>query len=271
MDFGRLDTSELHLVDFAFAKDNSKAILNGSPAETKFYIGLGQKGKLTWPAYLKCLNAIEFSGSYYGMPTVESTVKDYDKYPENFKVNPKMPQIITHTKRLNNVDDDLKAFEAAISLYNDKFGRIIIMPYPTLKRQDKQVLITLLEKLTLPAALELRHESWYEEGYDQDLLAVLNNRDIATIITDTPGRRDAVHMQLSGPSVFIRFVSCSDPVIDQRRLHTWKLKLEDWKSKGLQECYFMLHADLDTYALAMAEGMSNSLIIKPKEGQIGLF
>ena len=49
----------------------------------------------------------------------------------------------------------------------------------------------------------------------------------ANIIVDTAGRRDMLHMRLTTPSAFIRYVGANHPS-DYTRLDDWVERIENW-------------------------------------------
>jgi len=91
--------------------------------------------------------------------------------------------------------------------------------------------------------LELRSAEWYanKEGYDTDLYNYLRSHKRGTIITDAAGRRDCVHMHLSTPECFIRFVGNALHPTDYTRIDEWVQRLKKWMNEGLETCYFFMH------------------------------
>ena len=65
---------------------------------------------------------------------------------------------------------------------------------------------------------------------------------MGAVISDTIGRRDCVHMELTIPHAFIRFVDSGDEQTDLQRLDEWAKRLKSWKQQGLQSLYFFIHA-----------------------------
>jgi uncharacterized protein YecE (DUF72 family) len=57
---------------------------------------------------------------------------------------------------------------------------------------------------------------------------------------DTAGRRDMMHMRLTSPTAFVRYVGCNHES-DYSRLDGWVDRVADWKKKGLKELYFFVH------------------------------
>lgn len=69
----------------------------------------------------------------------------------------------------------------------------------------------------------------------------LRELKIGTIITDTAGRRDVLHMQLTIPKAFIRFVGNSLHPTDYPRIDSWGQRFKKWKDAGIEEIYFFMH------------------------------
>ena len=73
-----------------------------------------------------------------------------------------------------------------------------------------------------------------------------------SVITDAAGRRDCVHMELTTPDAFIRFVGNGLHPADFSRIDAWIERLVTWKDQGLNKIYFFLHQhdEKDTPILA---------------------
>lgn len=116
--------------------------------------------------------------------------------PPDFKISVKVPEIITHEKRLDiskDVMTDLEAFLDKISpLKNsNKLGAIIIQLPPSFTITESKKLEEFLKALKNSSdkqrndnnfAIEFRHKSWNTEG----ILELLQHYDIASVLTDSP-------------------------------------------------------------------------------------
>ncbi len=90
--------------------------------------------------------------------------------------------------------------------------------------------------------MEIRSEEWFKNKEKfSSLLKELNTIDKGIVISDTPGRRDAVHMMLSNGTAFIRFNCFGYHELDHFRIQQWKKVLRSWYLQGLNKCYFFLH------------------------------
>ena len=81
---------------------------------------------------------------------------------------------------------------------------------------------------------------------------MLAENNIGTVISDTSGRRDAVHMYLTKPVAFIRFVGNYMHATDFTRINDWVERIGDWMDQGLRQAYFFMHQheELDSPRLA---------------------
>lgn len=91
--------------------------------------------------------------------------------------------------------------------------------------------------------VELRNKKWYADPeHHRNYFELLKELKLGTAISDTPGRRDCLHMELTTPDAFVRFVSCGDERLDFLRLDAWLERLVSWKVQGLRSLYFFIHA-----------------------------
>ncbi len=90
--------------------------------------------------------------------------------------------------------------------------------------------------------LELRHPGWFNDAKVADeTYQMLKENRIGNIITDAAGRRDVLHMRLSTPTAFIRFVGNSLHPSDYKRIDDWVLRIRHWLESGLKTLYFIMH------------------------------
>ncbi|TVP41961.1 DUF72 domain-containing protein [Candidatus Nitrosocosmicus arcticus] len=115
--------------------------------------------------------------------------------PNDFRISVKVPEIITHEKRLDinrNVVIDLNEFLNKISPLESqrKLGAIIIQLPPSFTIDESNRLEKFLDALRNRSdlknndniAIEFRHNSWNTEG----VLELLHHFNIASVLTDSP-------------------------------------------------------------------------------------
>jgi uncharacterized protein YecE (DUF72 family) len=118
---------------------------------------------------------------------------------DDFKISVKVPETITHEKRLDVSKDmmaDLKEFLDKISPLNNanKLGAIIIQLPPSFTIKESKNLEKFLDALKNNTdiesknhyALEFRHNSWDTEG----VLELLEHYNIASVLTDSPEKEN---------------------------------------------------------------------------------
>jgi uncharacterized protein YecE (DUF72 family) len=262
MEFGKVPDKELEQIDFKLPPDPKATteVLKKGKGKTKFYVGCAKWGRKDWigklyPAgtkekdfleyYAKLFNCIEFNATFYKSPTREQVAKWKEKVPKGFKFMPKFPQVVTHLKRLKNTKNEVDEFLSSVSEFKNNLGPIFLMPHPQLAPKGLETVETFIEDLPkdIDVFLELRHPDWYtnKEGYDMALFEFLKKKKRGTIITDAAGRRDCVHMHLSTPECFIRFVGNSLHKTDYKRIDDWVKRIKKWMGEGLETCYFFMH------------------------------
>ncbi|MBI4867393.1 MAG: DUF72 domain-containing protein [Candidatus Wallbacteria bacterium] len=133
---------------------------------------------------------VEIDATFYAVPSRRTVEGWRARTPEGFRFAAKVPQIITHEKRLADCGHDLAHFLSAMELLGDRLGPLLFQ-FPYFKKADMPDSAPFLERLrpflaTLPAgfryALELRNKGWV----DDTLLGLLRERGVALALIDHP-------------------------------------------------------------------------------------
>jgi len=261
MEFGKLPENELMQIDFSLPPDppENKEVLKKGKGKTKFYIGCAKWGRKDWVGklypqgtkekdflhyYATQFNSIEFNGFFYNVQSREQVEKWVSAVPKGFLFCPKFTQTITHLRRLKNVKNEVDTFLNVIDAFGKHLGPIFLMPNPQMGVKHLETIEEFISNLPTDIGLflELRHEEWYEEkGYNPELYNFLRKQKRGTVITDAAGRRDCVHMHLSKPECFIRFVGNGLHPTDYTRIDEWIVRIKKWMAEGLETCYFFMH------------------------------
>ena len=89
---------------------------------------------------------------------------------------------------------------------------------------------------------------WSEWHNDPDVASQLYNllesKGITNILVDTAGRRDLMHMRMTTPTPFIRWVGANHET-DRQRLDEWVERLAKWKKRGMRKLYFFVHQNVE--------------------------
>jgi len=302
MKFGKLvDVSQ---VNFQLPPNPpiTNKILNAStPPSTKIYTGATGWSMKEWVGsyypkgtktteflreYAKQFTTIELNTTHYRIPNDAMIQKWYQETPDYFKFAPKMPQSISHSNDLGMSKGWLKSFLDAVAGLKEKLGVIFMQLPPYFDKNRLPLLQVFLERFPskdFQLAIEVRHESWFEEGYTsfEPLANLLQKHQIATVLTDVAGRRDVLHMSLTTPQLVLRWVGNALVPSDYGRLQEWMQRLNTWQQKGLEEAYLFFHQpdniltpDITahfTETMNQQYGMNLLVPKKHEDGQFSLF
>lgn len=260
MKFGQVEDPSQ--IDFTLPKDhsNTKEILKQNKkglenisigcakwnkTDLKGFYPKGTKDELAY--YSTQFNSIELNATFYGMPSSEQVLTWKEKTPENFKFFPKITNTVSHFRRLLNIDDVVTQFATAVLNFDDKLGMVFLQLHDNFKPKDYERLEQFVNKWPkeVPLAIELRNTEWFTDEEILDKTCELfEQNNITNIIVDTAGRRDMLHMRLTTPNAFIRYVGANHES-DYARLEDWLDRLTTWKKEGLQNLYFFVHQNIE--------------------------
>lgn len=269
MEFGKAERKLLNSLDLSLPPDHpqTKMVLAKSKKKTtpRVYVGCAKWGRPDWvgkiypkgtraanflDAYAQQFNCIEFNAIYYKLPSKEQVELWKKKVPENFIFCPKFSEVITHIRRLKNAEKEVNDFLNVIYELGDHLGPVFLMPHPQMGAKHLDTIKDFLSSLPkdLELFLELRHPEWFLEQNADMLFQSLEKMKRGSVITDSAGRRDCVHMRLTTPGAFIRFVGNSLHDTDYTRIDEWVQRIKSWLKSGLQECYFFMHQHEELYS-----------------------
>ena len=208
-------------------------------------LGTKPKDFLTW--YSRQFNTIELNTLFYGVPAATTIRRWADAVVPGFKFCPKFPEAISHKLQLSNASRETGEFIEALGLLEGKLGPAFLLLSDRFGPGHAGLLQHYVRQLPagFDACVELRGEDWFRKpaGLEiQDTFYEMLERGIGTVITDVAGRRDVLHMRLTSPVAFIRFVTNSLHPTDYQRADAWVERLAQWALKGLREVYIFVHS-----------------------------
>jgi uncharacterized protein YecE (DUF72 family) len=116
--------------------------------------------------YSRVFDYVEIDSSFYRIPSPFMVKNWYKRSPQNFRFTAKFPKIITHDKRLKDVDTELERFFEAMRPLADKTLALLIQLPPSLQiLEGLQRLRDLVPELDnrFRYAVEVRHSSWFQD------------------------------------------------------------------------------------------------------------
>lgn len=258
MKFGKLEN--IDGIDFSLPPDHADtACLGVNSAKADVYAGgtmwtiPAWKGKI-YPKKSKNADLIRLYGEQFG--TIELNATHYkihppevmkrwaDEMPEDFKFCPKFPQLISHYRRFNNCEGLTDEFLEAILALGKKAGPSFIQLPPHFAPKHGAALLNYLDRwpIDVAMAIEFRHPEWFTGTPEAELMwQKMKERGIGAVISDTSGRRDAVHMRMTSRFLILRFGGNDLHSTDDSRMVEWAARISKWQDEGLQEVHFLVH------------------------------
>jgi len=185
------------------------------------------------------VNSVEINGSFYSLRSPANYRSWADRTPDDFVLAVKGPKLVTHTRRLHDVEDALTAFfESGVRELGPKLGPVL-WQFPPSLHFDADSLAAFLELLpTRPIrhAIEARHRSFHDPAF----LELLRAHDIAVVIADSAGRFPMIE-QVTTDFVYVRLhgdeeLYASD--YSPEALEQWAGKIRGWATDRDVYVYF---------------------------------
>jgi uncharacterized protein YecE (DUF72 family) len=132
--------------------------------------------------YSGVFSTVEINNTFYRMPTPALLSGWLDQVPETFRFGLKAPQRLTHTRAIAQSSERIPGFLEVAATLGERLGPILFQ-FPPFLKKDLGQLAEFLDRVprgTL-AALEFRHESWFEE----DLYRLLSDHGVALCLAET--------------------------------------------------------------------------------------
>lgn len=216
--------------------------------------GLKQKNELAYAS--RAVNCLEINGSFYALQTPERYAKWRDATPDDFIFSVKGPRFITHSKRLNAVEQPLANFFASgVLALQHKLGPILwqFPPRfsPSLARLNN--FLNLLPRTQGEAAQlaqrskrggtpaphkhrraqPLRHalEIRSHDALTPDLVALLRDHQVALVVSDGAIQWPCVE-EVTADFLYLRLhgdKALYQSGYSEQALEGWKKRLRIWR------------------------------------------
>lgn len=220
----------------------------------------GTKSKGFLEAYGQQFNTIELNTTHYRTPDQALVERWCSQVPDDFRFCPKVLQRISHDRNMGLGGGQLPLFWQALEYFGEKLGCCFIQLPPYFDYSRLELLERFLSAWprAFPLAVELRHESWFqEEEAIQAFSDLFFKHQVAAVITDVAGRRDVLHLQLTSQQSMIRFVGNGLHPTDFDRARDWCQKIREWQQVGLSEVYLFPHQPDNEEAPKMAQYLAD--------------
>ena len=132
--------------------------------------------------YAGRLPAVEINHTFYRLPKEEVLNSWAAQVPGSFVFALKAPQVITHLKRLKNVDQEIDYFFKTLSVLDQKLGPVLFQ-FPKSFRADRPRLEDFLALIPahISCTFDFRNPSWLQA----DILDLLRGKGFNLCLEDT--------------------------------------------------------------------------------------
>lgn len=263
MEFGQLTTKELEKLTFKLPRDpavNEVVLKKAKKGKTAIFLGCAKWGRREWigKIYPKGTKEKDFLNHYaQHYHSIELNATNYTFYDPNtfrkwlgqvnnpnFTFCPKAHRAISFMKPSPNKKKFTDLFIKSIQTFGDQLGPVFMTlngPFnPEYAEDFYDWLAGLPDYMTF--FVEQRDPQFYaNKKLQNSYYSRLRELGIGAVITDTAGRQDVLHMNLTIPKAFIRFVGNSLHPSDYPRVDQWATRINKWIEQGIEEIYFFMH------------------------------
>jgi uncharacterized protein YecE (DUF72 family) len=225
---------------------------------------------------------VEGNSTFYALPRLETVNRWVESSREGFRFALKFPRVISHEKRLLDVQSQTEAFLDVLGVldYAGRLGPSFLQLPRGFSGRHLKDLEGFLRQLPrhFPYAVEVRHSDFFDGGsWEDELNALLRELHIDRVIFDSrplfsvePGdefeqqsqeRKPQlpVHETVTSRHPMIRFVACNDLPRAIPWIRQWAQTVGGWIRGGLTP-YFFAHVPNDRYAPLLARMFHDELM-----------
>lgn len=192
--------------------------------------------------YSSLFKTVEINATFYKMPSRQIMEQWSRQVPEDFCFALKAPALITHYKKLLNVEDEMLSFMKALKGLDGHLGPLLFQLPPSLAA-DQNLLKNFLGLLTgTQAAVEFRHPSWFTD----DTYKALENAGCALCVSD---REDLPEPPLIRTARF-GYLRLRRDSYDQKSLKEWRERVN---AQGWEEAFVFFRHEKTGQGTKLAE------------------
>lgn len=181
--------------------------------------------------YARAFDTVEVDSTFYAVPPVKTVRGWYDRTPEGFSFALKLPQEITHERRLRDYADVAELFFDRARELGTKLGPVLVQLGPDFGPAELPALANMLPTLPrdIKFAIEFRQRAWINDG----VLALLAEHGVALTLTDARWVPRKQMLALAGrPTAdftYIRWMGGNRDIVDYSRIQIDRSReLEQW-------------------------------------------
>ena len=183
--------------------------------------------------YARAFDTVEVDSTFYATPAPKTVRNWAQRVPDDFVFTLKVPQEITHERRLRNVDDLAGEFFSVARELGNKLGPVLIQLGPDFGPTELPAVAQFLPKLPqdMRFAIEFRQKGWIHDG----VLALLAEHNVALALSEGRWIPKRQMLQLAArPTAdftYLRLMGIDQSIADYSRIQLDRTRdLETWSS-----------------------------------------
>jgi uncharacterized protein YecE (DUF72 family) len=183
--------------------------------------------------YARAFDTVEVDSTFYAIPATKTVRGWAQRTPNDFTFSLKLPQEITHERRLRNADELTDEFFDRARELGPKLGPILIQLGPDFGPAELPAVAQFLPKLPrdIRFAIEFRQRGWIHDG----LLALLAEHNVALALSDgrwIPRKQMlALTERPTSDFLYVRLMGPDQGIVDFSRIQVDRSReIEAWTS-----------------------------------------
>jgi len=215
--------------------------------------------------YNQHFTTVELNNSFYHLPSEKAFAAWRERSSEGFVYAVKVSRLITHLKKLRNVEEALENFLSRAQILGEKLGPLLYQLPPNMPRNDR-VLEAFLQLLPpgLCHVFEFRHESWF----DEEVFALLRQHQIGFCVYDMP--EFTTPIVATANFAYIRFHGSGElygSCYSDAELEEWAKRIAEL-GQDLTSVYIYFNNDAEAFAVSNAKTLAGLLTPVGKDSNI---
>ena len=242
-------------------------------------------------AYSRRLTAVEGNTTFYAIPSAETVSRWAEQTPDGFKFCPKIPQTITHQKRLQDAESDTQFFLERMSGLGDRLGPLFVQLPPSFAPSAFDTLADYLAAFPsgYRICVEVRHNDWFTPTNRARLNALLHQHHAARVVIDTRPLREGatndvlvnrsrerkpdvpVQPDLTADFAFVRLICNPKAELNEPYFAEWTARAAQWLA-GDASVFLFTHCPDEVFSPICAREVHGRIAalthIEPLPGEV---
>jgi uncharacterized protein YecE (DUF72 family) len=181
--------------------------------------------------YSRAFPTVEVDSTFYAIPPAKTVRSWAERTPEDFVFALKLPQEITHDRRLRDSDDLAQLFYERARELGPKLGPVLMQLGPDFSPSELPALANFLPRIPtdISMAVEFRQRGWIHDG----IIALLAEHNVALTLVDgrwIPRKQmQALAARPTADFAYVRWMGPNRDIVDYSRIqYDRSRELESW-------------------------------------------